>query len=281
MSLRPVTACIASSARCQLRTKVSVTAIRRRKANIQRQKDLREQRLPADFNPIVGKPTAFTSGLLTPDKIWTNASINPEMTGSSEVVEEEADTSQVQAKPSDALYFSKQQLSKVQQAVLQASLNREQANPAPVATSLLPPAKEDTSTSKPGSLWNQGRAADLQQRNAQKTQASSRIVSLQNANARTLRAYNTAVAVKEFARSEGDTGTPEVQAAVLTVRILALQSHMQGNKKDKHSYRGFRGLVHKRQNVLAYLRRESVERYFACLEKLGLEDQSVTREISM
>jgi small subunit ribosomal protein S15 len=281
MSLRPLAASAASSIQCQLRTKVSVTAIRRRKANIQRQAELREQRLPTNFDPIVGKATPFTEGLLTPDKIWTNVSINPELTGS-ETLEGEADTSAVQAKPSDALYFRKRELSKVQQAVLQASLNREQANPSPPAKSLLPPSPQgDSGTSNYGSLWNQGRAADLEQRNTQKSQASSRIVALQNANARTLRAYNTAQAVKTFARQEGDTGTPEVQAAVLTVRILALQSHMQGHKKDKHSYRGFRGLVHKRQTILAYLRRESVERYFACLEKLGLEDQSVTREISM
>lgn len=117
--------------------------------------------------------------------------------------------------------------------------------------------------------------------NELKSSSSSRIMALHNANTRTLRAYNTALALDTFGRREGDTGSAEVQAAVLTVRILAEFKHCQQNHKDHHGYKGFRGLVHQRQKILKYLRRESVERYFRCIEQLGLQDAAVTREITM
>ena len=69
---------------------------------------------------------------------------------------------------------------------------------------------------------------------------------------------------------EGDTGSPEVQIAILTNRILYLTEHLKEHKKDHHSRRGLLKLVGQRRNMLDYLRRKDIERYRAILEKLGL-----------
>ncbi len=76
--------------------------------------------------------------------------------------------------------------------------------------------------------------------------------------------------IKEFAVHEGDTGSPEVQIAILTNRILYLTEHLKEHKKDHHSRRGLLKLVGQRRNMLDYLRRKDIERYRAILEKLGL-----------
>ena len=75
---------------------------------------------------------------------------------------------------------------------------------------------------------------------------------------------------KEFAVHEGDTGSPEVQIAILTNRIVYLTEHLKEHKKDHHSRRGLLKLVGQRRNMLDYLRRKDIERYRAILEKLGL-----------
>jgi small subunit ribosomal protein S15 len=76
--------------------------------------------------------------------------------------------------------------------------------------------------------------------------------------------------VREHARREGDTGSPEVQIALLTERINQLTEHMRGHKKDFHSERGLLKLVGQRRRQLAYLNRTDMERYRAVLNKLGL-----------
>ncbi|MDY3982860.1 MAG: 30S ribosomal protein S15 [Veillonellaceae bacterium] len=76
--------------------------------------------------------------------------------------------------------------------------------------------------------------------------------------------------VKEFATHEGDTGSPEVQIALLTNRITYLTEHLKEHKKDHHSRRGLLKLVGKRRNMLSYLRRKDIERYRAIIEKLNL-----------
>ena len=72
------------------------------------------------------------------------------------------------------------------------------------------------------------------------------------------------------ARHEGDTGSSEVQIAVLTERIKYLTEHLKEHKKDHHSRRGLLKMVGKRRNLLAYLKSKDVERYRALIEKLGL-----------
>ncbi len=74
----------------------------------------------------------------------------------------------------------------------------------------------------------------------------------------------------EYARTEGDTGSPEVQVAVLTARIRELTEHMKKNPKDFHSNRGLLKLVGQRRRLLAYLKDRDIERYRALIEKLGL-----------
>ena len=79
-----------------------------------------------------------------------------------------------------------------------------------------------------------------------------------------------AAIMKEYARTEGDTGSPEVQVAVLTARIQELTEHLQSNHKDHHSRRGLLKMVGQRRGLLAYLKKTDIERYRALIEKLGL-----------
>ena len=74
----------------------------------------------------------------------------------------------------------------------------------------------------------------------------------------------------EYAMHEGDTGSPEVQIAVLTKRIQDLTEHLRTNQKDHHSRRGLQKMVGRRRNLLAYLQKVDIERYRAIVKKLGL-----------
>ena len=76
--------------------------------------------------------------------------------------------------------------------------------------------------------------------------------------------------IKEYARTEGDTGSPEVQVAVLTARINDLQNHFKANPKDHHSRRGLLKMVGQRRGLLDYLKKTDIERYRALIEKLGI-----------
>ena len=74
----------------------------------------------------------------------------------------------------------------------------------------------------------------------------------------------------DYAIHEGDTGSPEVQIALLTTRIIELNAHLKEHPKDKHSYRGLLKMVGHRRNLLAYLQKKDIERYRAIVKKLGL-----------
>ncbi len=76
--------------------------------------------------------------------------------------------------------------------------------------------------------------------------------------------------IKEYARSEGDTGSPEVQIAVLTERIKNLTEHMNEHKKDYHTRRGLLMLVSNRRKLLAYLQNTNESKYLELIKKLGL-----------
>ena len=76
--------------------------------------------------------------------------------------------------------------------------------------------------------------------------------------------------IKEHARAEGDTGSPEVQVAILTSRIKTLTEHFKTHAKDNHSRRGLLMMVNKRRSLLDYLKRKDVDRYNALIQKLGL-----------
>jgi len=76
--------------------------------------------------------------------------------------------------------------------------------------------------------------------------------------------------IREYATHEGDTGSPEVQIAVLTKRINDLTEHLKANKNDHHSHRGLLIMVGHRRNLLGYLQKKDITRYRAIIEKLGL-----------
>ncbi|HST36512.1 MAG TPA: 30S ribosomal protein S15 [Allosphingosinicella sp.] len=76
--------------------------------------------------------------------------------------------------------------------------------------------------------------------------------------------------IKDNAQAKGDTGSPEVQVAILTERIVNLTEHFKTHAKDNHSRRGLLMLVNKRRSLLDYLKREDNDRYAALIAKLGL-----------
>ena len=76
--------------------------------------------------------------------------------------------------------------------------------------------------------------------------------------------------IKQYARKEGDTGSPEVQIAVLTYDINSLNDHLKVNKKDHHSYVGLLKKIGHRRNLLKYLRDNDVQRYRELIQSLGL-----------
>jgi small subunit ribosomal protein S15 len=76
--------------------------------------------------------------------------------------------------------------------------------------------------------------------------------------------------ITENQKHEGDTGSPEVQIALLTERINHLNEHLSVNPQDKHSRRGLLKMIGKRRNLLAYLQKKDITRYRAIIEKLGL-----------
>ena len=76
--------------------------------------------------------------------------------------------------------------------------------------------------------------------------------------------------IAQYARTPGDTGSPEVQVAVLTARIQELTEHLKQHPKDNHSRRGMFKMVGQRRGLLDYLKKKDINRYRALIEKLGL-----------
>ncbi len=76
--------------------------------------------------------------------------------------------------------------------------------------------------------------------------------------------------IKEYGLKAGDTGSPEVQVAILTYRINELNEHLKAHKKDHHSRRGLLKMVGQRRNLLNYLREKDLERYRSLIARLGL-----------
>ena len=76
--------------------------------------------------------------------------------------------------------------------------------------------------------------------------------------------------IQEYKLHEGDTGSPEVQIALLTFRINSVNEHLKSHKKDHHSRRGLLKMVGQRRNLLRYLQKSDIERYRSLIEKLGI-----------
>lgn len=86
----------------------------------------------------------------------------------------------------------------------------------------------------------------------------------------TMSAEQKQAIVADYARGEGDTGSPEVQVALLTARILELTGHFQEHKQDHHSRQGLVRMVNSRRKLLDYLKGKDVERYRTLISRLGL-----------
>jgi len=76
--------------------------------------------------------------------------------------------------------------------------------------------------------------------------------------------------IKDFGSKDGDTGSPEVQVAILTERIVNLTEHFKSHKKDNHSRRGLLKLVSQRRRLLDYMKAKDVNRYRSVIERLGI-----------
>ena len=85
-----------------------------------------------------------------------------------------------------------------------------------------------------------------------------------------LDAQAKAAIVKEYQTAEGDTGSPEVQVALLTNNINGLQEHFKANKQDHHSRRGLIRMVNQRRKLLDYLKGKDIARYSSLIKRLGL-----------
>jgi len=120
---------------------------------------------------------------------------------------------------------------------------------------------------------------DLRQR--YKAQLLARLVDLRNANAQGIAYENRMRIIAEFSEPENptDSGRPEVQAALLTLRIRALWDHLTRFKKDLDSRRSIRRLIHQRARILKYLKKVNQDRYERVLDRLGLEPESVEGEL--
>lgn len=114
-----------------------------------------------------------------------------------------------------------------------------------------------------------------------KRRAVMTILNLKNTNSKDKLKMAIDFARKDFERYEGDTGSPEVQAAIMTAKIHHNFAHLQKNKKDHSHTESIRHLVNQRQRILKYLKRVKPERYYWALAKLGLTDDVITREFSM
>ena len=86
----------------------------------------------------------------------------------------------------------------------------------------------------------------------------------------TMSAEQKQAIVADYARGEGDTGSPEVQVALLTARIVELTGHFQEHKQDHHSRQGLIRMVNSRRKLLDYLKGKDVERYRTLIQRLGL-----------
>ncbi|QLQ80697.1 hypothetical protein HG537_0E00500 [Torulaspora globosa] len=112
-------------------------------------------------------------------------------------------------------------------------------------------------------------------------EALLRILSMRNADNKSAMKLAVKLAREEFQRFPGDSGSSEVQAACMTVRIQNIVNHVKEHHKDFANTRTLRMLVQQRQSILRYLKRDNPKRYYWTIEKLGLSDGAVTQEFNM
>ncbi|KAF9190583.1 hypothetical protein BGZ51_008434 [Haplosporangium sp. Z 767] len=258
-----------------------------RKNNLQKQEKKRLEYENSTPDYIIGKETDFTRSLLSPQSILQAplAAIKPETTSTTTTTSTTEDSSS-SSKPA-GFSFSTSPLSP-------SIFSSSSRTPLVVSTSN-PTGYQHFLTEQEADLIfeqvPQAQVQELMNRSTlvnerlqlpiekQKAELVRRITALENGNAKQIILENVRRAREAFQRAEGDTGSPEVQAAVMTVRIQNLYNHVQNNKKDKHNYRRLRMLVHQRQTVLKYLKKTYPDRYHVCLDRLGLEPRAIEDEI--
>ncbi|KAH7924490.1 S15/NS1 RNA-binding domain-containing protein [Leucogyrophana mollusca] len=145
---------------------------------------------------------------------------------------------------------------------------------------VLPPLAAERGTTE----YNEDTIRDIQvatENELQKANIFAKLVDLRNANAKGLAFENRRRCIAAFSGPDksDDTGRPEVQAALLTMQIRNLWSHLTKFRKDVDNRRGLRRLVHQRAKILKYLKRLDRDRYEALLPRLGLEASSVEGEL--
>lgn len=123
--------------------------------------------------------------------------------------------------------------------------------------------------------------AKREQQEIEKRDILLRILTLRNADNVEKQKKLRELTLKEFQRFEGDTGSPEVQAAIMTVEIFNLMDHIKKNPQDLLHIRKARMLTQQRQRILRYLKRSDPQKYFYTIEKLGLTDETVHMEFNM
>lgn len=99
-----------------------------------------------------------------------------------------------------------------------------------------------------------------------------RSVDLVNASEAEIRQYKIQKAVEKFRRFDGDTGSSEVQVAILSVKIKSMEAHMKAHRKDFHSRRGLQIMVNKRRKLMVHLRKNNFDTYKSVLQEYGLRD---------
>ncbi|KAI9142358.1 hypothetical protein BKA69DRAFT_1067884 [Paraphysoderma sedebokerense] len=138
-----------------------------------------------------------------------------------------------------------------------------------------PFSPQTSPTTSPTSILSEAAFGEIDEYHAMKrintiVETLQKILSLSAANNEMTTRWNMQRAMEMFRSNESDTGSPEVQIALLTVRINNLESHLKTHTRDIHSRRGLTQMKSKRDKLLKYLKRESLERYYHCVKRLGL-----------
>ncbi|KAG0362726.1 hypothetical protein BGZ54_008511 [Gamsiella multidivaricata] len=254
-----------------------------RKNNLLKQERKRQEFENSTPDYIIGKETDFTRSLIKPQNVFQSplAAIKPAEAESSANSTEDGASSQSSSSffksPLSPSIFSSSSrtplvVSTSKPSGYQHFLNEQEAD---LIFERVPQAQVQELMNR-SSLVNERVQLPIER---QKAELIRRISALENGNAKQVALENVRRAREAFQRAEGDTGSPEVQAAVMTVRIQNLNNHVINNKKDKHNYRRLRMLIHQRQTVLKYLKKTDPERYHACLDRLGLEPRAIEDEI--
>ncbi|EMR10661.1 ribosomal protein S15 [Pneumocystis murina B123] len=281
-----------------IRWKQSHTAIHRKKQNIEKQKRLKEERSSKICSSTIGFPTEFTRSILYPHHFFSSEAIS----GINQA----------------NFFFSDTELNKLFKLSKEASLRRVGLSSSVINKSCLEELKKKASEyieidenteniealleilSKNGKikeffdlekekneesiivkLVSICKTQKIFEQEKKKEDVMRRLMDLKNSNSKAIQLLNITMAIQKFRQHELDTGSPEVQAAVFTVRIHYINFHLSFHYKDKNSLKSLRHLVHKRQAILKYLRRKDYDRYFSCIKKLGLTDNAVLNEITI